>query len=316
MIALSRKEQARYSLLNQLVKEAAGKPLDEVFQLVLSKGSQLIRYDAARVAVFQADGSFVMSGGSQVPTPLLGSPLERVRQGETIIRKNVTKADGLYSDLDLSVEVAPLSEALIPIRGKDAVIGCICLGRTGGAGGFGPRDVRTLGELGAMGGLAVEDSRILQQVSGQADKLDTALNALGEVSQALTTVTQGPDVLLTKTLETSARLFGCQHGIITRGAGAKQRVAMTLGFPPELHGKEIQNGQGVIGAVMLSGRPSAVSDIGSSWELSDPTLAAYAVKAAICVPMHEGSAIWGTLSVFDPKDRKWTEDDIRVLATL
>ena len=42
-----------------------------------------------------------------------------------------------------------------------------------------------------MAGLAVENSRMLQVVSGQASRLDLALDALGEVSQALTTVTQG-----------------------------------------------------------------------------------------------------------------------------
>src|SRR5206468_10126894 len=121
---------------------------------------------------------------------------------------------------------AALSEALVPIRGKDGVIGSICLGRTGGANGFADRDVPTLEELGAMAGLAVENSRILQQVSGQAIKLDTALNALGEVSQALTTVTQGSGVLVQKTLETAARLFACRYALMTRAAGGKQRVGM------------------------------------------------------------------------------------------
>jgi putative nucleotidyltransferase with HDIG domain len=316
MVALSRKEQARYALLNELVKEASGRPLDAVFELVLAKGSQLIRYDAARVAIFQADGTYVMAGGSAVSTPVLGSPLDTVRQGETVIRKNITQSQGLYSGLQVAVEGAALSEALVPIRGKDGVIGCICLGRTGGAGGFASRDVPTLEELGAMAGLAVENSRILQQVSGQAVKLDTALNALGEVSQALTTVTQGAGVLVQKTLETSARLFDCRFAIMTRAIGDTQRVGMALGFPPELRGTEFQNGQGVIGAVMLSGRPTAVTDISSSWELADPVLAAFGARSALCVPMHEGRTIWGTLSVFDGAERKWTDDDLRVLGTL
>ena len=219
MVALSRKEQARYALLNELVKEAAGRPLEAVFELVLAKGSQLIRYESARVAVFQTDGTYVMAGGSPVPNPVGGSPLERVQQGETVIRKNVTQGQGLFSGVQTSVEGAAFSEALVPIRGRDGVLGSICLGRTGGAGGFAARDIPTLEELGAMAGLAVENSRILQQVSGQAVKLDTALNALGEVSQALTAVTQGSGVLVQKTLETSARLFGCRYALMTRASG-------------------------------------------------------------------------------------------------
>src|SRR5919201_1530074 len=125
MVALSQKEQARYSLLNELVKEAAGRPLDAVFELVLAKGSKLIRYDSARVAIFQPDGSYVMAGGSPVPNLVAGSPLERVQQGETVIRKNVTEAECLFSGLKLAVEGAALSEALVPIRARDGVIGSI-----------------------------------------------------------------------------------------------------------------------------------------------------------------------------------------------
>src|SRR5439155_21814316 len=133
MVALSRKEQTRYALLNELVKEAAGRPLEAVFEIVLAKGSQLIRYDAARVAIFQSDGTYLMSGGSGVPATVVGGPMEEVQQGETVIRKNVNQAQGLFSGLQLSVEGAAISEALVPIHGKDGVIGCICLGRTGGS---------------------------------------------------------------------------------------------------------------------------------------------------------------------------------------
>src|SRR5229473_686090 len=269
-VALSQKESARYSLMNELVKEASGKTMPQVLDLVLAKGVQLIRYD-----------------------------------------------EGLFSGLQPTAERGTVNEALIPIRAQHGVLGAICLGRNGTTG-FSQGDVAALDELGSIAGVAVENSRILQAVTGQASKLDTALDALGEVSQALTTVTQGPRVLEQKTLETAVRVTGGSAGLLTRStAEGNQAVIMSLGFPAEVNELEFQNGQGLVGAVMLGGSATAVPDISVNADLrSPPDLVSYGLQAAICVPMLEDGRLWGTLSVFDLTAREWTTDDNRVLATL
>jgi HD-GYP domain-containing protein (c-di-GMP phosphodiesterase class II) len=315
-VALSRKESARYSLMNELVKEASGKSMKEVLELVLDKGKQVIRYDAGSIVLFQPDGTYVFLGTTDPPVPIAG-PMARVRDGETVLRSLITADEGLFSGLAPSSDGGTTNEALTPIRGKDGVFGAICLGRTGTAG-FNQRDVAALDELGSMAGVAVENSRILQVVTGQASKLDTALDALGEVSQALTTVTQGPKVLEQKTLETAVRVTMASAGLITRTtADGSQATIMSLGLPSTVDDLVVQNGQGIIGAVMLSGQPTAVQDISQSAELqSPPDLVHYGLQAAICMPMLEDGRLWGTLSVFDVKKRAWTPDDQRVLATL
>ena len=315
-VALSRKESARYSLMNELVKEASGKSMKEVLDLVLDKGKQVIRYDAGRVAMFQPEGTYVILGESNVAQPIAG-PLAKVRDGETVLRSLITADEGVFSGLAPSVEGGTVNEALTPIRGKEGVFGAICLGRNGTAG-FNQRDVAALDELGSMAGVAVENSRILQVVTGQASKLDTALDALGEVSQALTTVTQGSKVLEKKTLETAVRVTMASAGLLTRTmADGSQGTIMSLGLPSTVDGLVVQNGQGIIGAVMLSAQPTAVADLGQSPELqSPPDLVRFGLHAAICMPMLEDGRLWGTLSVFDVKKREWTTDDQRVLATL
>ena len=315
-VALSRKESARYTLMNELVKEASGKTMNEVLDLVLDKGKQVIRYDAGSVALFQPDGTYVMLGRSDAAKPIEG-PMAKVRNGETVIRSLITEDEGIFSGLLPSTSSGTANEALTPIRGKEGVLGAICLGRTGTAG-FNQRDVAALDELGSMAGVAVENSRILQVVTGQASKLDTTLDALGEVSQALTTVTQGSKVLEQKTLETAVRVTMATAGLMTRTtAEGSQSVIMSLGFPASVDELVFQNGQGIVGAVMLSGRATAVPDISASFDLgSPPDLVAYGLQAAIGMPMLEDGRLWGTLSVFDVKKREWTADDQRVLATL
>src|SRR3989475_1235484 len=303
-VALSQKESARYSLMNELVKEASGKTMQEVLQLVLERGKEVIRYDAGRAVIFQPDEA-------------VEEPLAKVRDGETVLRNAVTEEQQTFSGLRLETHAVTVNEALTPIRGKTGVIGALCLGRRG-TSSFTQHDIGALDELGSMAGVAGENSRILQVGTGQASRLDTALDALGEVSQALTTVTQGARVLEQKTLETAVRVTTGTAGLLTRSTPeGNQAVIMALGFPEHVDGMEIQNGQGIIGAVMLSLRATAVADIGASSDLrSPPDLQSFGLQAGICTPMLEDGHLWGTLSVFDHKKREWTADDQRVLATL
>src|SRR5712692_2593449 len=315
-VALSQQESARYAVMNQLVKEAAGKTMAEVLDLVLVSGTQLIDYDAGRIALFQPDDTYVFAGAPLAPSPVDG-PMVKVRGGETVLRTLVTVEEGIFSGLQPAADGGTANEALVPIRAQHGVLGAICLGRNASSV-FTQRDIAALDELGSLAGVAVENSRILQAVTGQASKLDTALDALGEVSQALTTVTEGARVLEQKTLETAVRVTGGSAGLLTRStAEANQAVIMSIGLPDEVSALEFQNGQGIVGAVMLGGRATAVPDVSASTDLrSPPDLTAYGIQAAICVPMLEDGRLWGTLSVFDVKKREWTTADQRVLATL
>ncbi|HSP10056.1 MAG TPA: GAF domain-containing protein [Candidatus Dormibacteraeota bacterium] len=315
-VALSRRESARYSLMNELVKEASGKTTNEVLEMVLDKGKEVIRYESGRALLFQADGTYMGLDGTAEAHPVEGQLL-KVRDGETVLRALVEENEHIYSGLRPEKEGGTVNEALAPIRGKSGVIGALCLGRRA-TSSFSHRDVPALAELGSMAGVAVENSRILQVVTGQASKLDTALDALGEVSQALTTVTQGSDALKLKTIEAAVRVTMGTAGLLTHTtAEGRQKVIKSLGFPADVDALEFQNGQGIVGAVMLSLRAIAVPDVSASFDLSSPPdLAACGLQAAICAPMLEDGRLWGTISVFDAQKREWTGDDQRVLATL
>jgi len=323
-VAASRRESARYSLMNELIKEASGKTMDETLQLVLDKGKQVIRYDTGAAVLFQPGDTYVMlgdagqawGGGPTEPAPIDG-PLAKVRDGQPVLRSLITADEHIYSGIQPDTAGGTVNEALTPIHGNGGIIGALCLGRTG-AIGFTQPDVPALDELGSMAGVVLENSRILQAVTGQASKLDTALDALGEISQALTTVTEGKTVLQQKTLEAAVRVTMSTAGLLTRTTpDGRQKVIMSLGFPATVGEMEFQNGQGVVGAVMLSGRPTAVPDVTASFDLqAPPDLAAYGLQSAICVPMLEDEHLWGTLSVFGVKKHEWTANDQRVLATL
>jgi len=56
-VALSRRESARYSLFNELVKETSGKTMEETLKLVLAKGQQVIRYDSGSCLLYTSDAA-------------------------------------------------------------------------------------------------------------------------------------------------------------------------------------------------------------------------------------------------------------------
>jgi GAF domain-containing protein len=315
-VSQTKEELARYSILNEIAKQASGLPFDEVMKLVVERARELVPYDAARVATFEPNGSFHILG-TEIRGDIEKSPLAEVKkESKTVIRRLMTRADGLLSGLDPEADSSQVAEALAPITGRDGVFGALCLGRRGGMG-FGEKDIPALQELGAIAGVAVENSRILQKVSGQAVKVTSALDSLGEISQALTATTEGAAALAQKTLEVAARLAGGSHALLTQASGDKNRVIAALGFPPAVTGLEISNGQGVVGAVALSRQPLAVTDVIESFDLAaPPDLAAAGVHAALCVPINAQQVFWGTLAVFSPDKREWSADDTRVLATL
>src|SRR6266702_3958242 len=315
-VAVSQRESERYTFMNELVTEASGKTVQQVLSLVLDRIGRVVRFDSGRVALFQPDDTFVFIDGQGGAAPVEG-PMQRVRKGEIVIRSHAAAEDGVFSGVTPSTTARTVNELLAPIGGRDGVLGAICLGRNATTG-FNQQDASALEELGSMAGVAVENSRILATVTGQASKLDTALDALGEISQALTTVTQGSKVLEQKTLETAVRVTVAAAALLTRTTeDGEQAVIMSVGFPSDVDGREFHNGQGIIGATMLSQRATAVADLSASPDLAlSPDVGARSLEAGICTPMLEEGRLWGTLSVFDNKKREWTADDQRVLATL
>ena len=140
-VAVSRRESARYSLMNELIKEASGKTMDETLQLVLDKGKQVIRYDMGAAVLFQPDGTYIMlgdagrawGGGPTDPAPVEGA-LAKVRDGQPVLRSLITADEHIYSGLQPETGGGTVNEALTPIHGNGGIIGALCLGRSGPIG--------------------------------------------------------------------------------------------------------------------------------------------------------------------------------------
>src|SRR5438093_43845 len=146
--------------MNELVKEASGKTMNEVLEMVIGRGSEVIRYETGRALMFQPDNTYLVLDGDQPASDPIDGPLTRVRDGETMLRNLITEDEGIYSGLQPERLGGTVNEAITPIRGKAGVIGALCLGRRGNAG-FSQQDLGALDDLGSMAGVAAENWRSL-----------------------------------------------------------------------------------------------------------------------------------------------------------
>lgn len=315
-MSAGRREAQRFAMLSDLLKATAGLGFEEVLHAVLERSRDAVAFDGARTVLFEAD-AYRVAGMPGHAVPLSGSALEPVRHGRTVIRAVVTSMDGLYCGLE-PPEGHAVSEALVPILGREGVPGALCLGRRAG-GSFGPHDIPALEELGSVAGVALENARAQDATGDRSPRLETALRALDEVSSVLAASGDEPRMADQRVLESACRLCDVQRALVTRAApGGGHVVAATIGVgrPGELDGARIPDGQGLLGAAFRTSEPVAVSDLAASWDMQDPVLLSRGVRSALVVPLLQGPDCLGTISVFDAQPRTWPEEAIRGLQAL
>ena len=86
--------------MNELIKEASGKTMDQTLQLVLDKGKQVIRYDTGAAVLFQPDETYIMLGRrGQTGLRAFEGALAKVRNGQPVLRSLMAKDEHMYSGL-------------------------------------------------------------------------------------------------------------------------------------------------------------------------------------------------------------------------
>src|SRR5579859_1324609 len=117
-VSQTKEELARYSILNEIAKQASGLPFEEVMSLMVERARELVAYDSAQVATFESNGTFRLLGGSAIGEIDKSSLAEVRKDGKVVIRRLLTRADGLLSGLAVESDSTQVSEALAPITGR------------------------------------------------------------------------------------------------------------------------------------------------------------------------------------------------------
>ncbi|KKM08661.1 phosphohydrolase [Clostridiales bacterium PH28_bin88] len=187
-------------------------------------------------------------------------------------------------------------------------------GRPEGAG-FTEDETVFLTTLGTSLGLALENARLFSQLQARATMLERLIEVGQVVSSSLDV-----DLILESALAGVRDVLGvqwCALRLLDEETGELVLKA-SLGMSAELQaraGRVRPNGT-ILGKVLQTREPVVVEDLTASG--SEIHLPYYAgeMRAAAVAPVQAGGKILGTLKVYSPVPRRWSEEEVGYMATV
>lgn len=203
----------------------------------------------------------------------------------------------------------------LPLLVGGKVTGVLTLaGRPEGAV-FTKDETAFLTTLGTSLGLALENARLFSQLQARATMLERLIKVGQVVSSSLDV-----DLILESALAVVRDVLGvqwCALRLLDEETGELVLKA-SLGMSAELQARagRIRPNGTILGKVLQTREPVVVEDLTASG--SDIHLPYYAgeMRAAAVVPVQAGGKILGTLKVFSPVPRRWSEEEVGYVATV
>ncbi|MEW5897881.1 MAG: PocR ligand-binding domain-containing protein, partial [Bacillota bacterium] len=203
----------------------------------------------------------------------------------------------------------------VPLTVGGKVTGVLTLAGRPGGQRFTEEETLFLTTLGTALGLALENARLFRKVQERAAMLKRLL-AVGQavagsfdVDQVLESALAGVrDVLGARWC--ALRLLDENTGeLVLRG-----NVGMSLGLQAEAG--RIRPDGNLLGEVLQKGEPVVVEDLAGAGTSVHLPYSVPEVRALVVVPVKTGGKILGTLKVYSPVPRRWSEEEVEYLATV
>jgi signal transduction histidine kinase len=211
---------------------------------------------------------------------------------------------------------------LVPLSSGGRRLGVLLLANKRNGTFSGNYDVKLAASLGAEVAVSLENTFLFEQTRQQALRLDTSMEMLRQVSQALTAVTVGPNSLLQGVARAVIGVSGAASCLITltktAGSPADQVIEMGEGVDPSVHGKPLTHvAPGLVSQVVVEQRPVYSEDIQLDGRFPlDPLAQRYGWRAAIGLPMFLEREFMGTVSVYFHEVRPFDATLMQVLQIL
>ena len=182
-------------------------------------------------------------------------------------------------------------------------------------------DVKLAASLGAEVAVSLENTFLFEQTRQQALRLDTSMEMLRQVSQALTATTVGPTALLQGVARAVIGVSGAASCLITltqRGGSPEQVIEVGEGVDPNVHGQPLTHeSPGLVTQVVIEQRPVFSEDIQLDGRFPlDPLAQRYGWRAALGLPMFLEREFVGTVSVYFHDVRPFDATLMQVLQIL
>jgi len=210
---------------------------------------------------------------------------------------------------------------LVPLRSGGRPLGVLMLANKRNGSFSGNYDVKLAASLGAEVAVSLENTFLFEQTRQQALRLDTSMEMLRQVSQALTAVTVGPNSLLQGVAGTVLGVSGAAACLITltrSGTPADQVIEVGDGVDSSIVGKPLTHAApGLVTQVVIEQRPVFSEDIQLDGRFPlDPLGQQYGWRAALGLPMFLEREFVGTVSVYFHEVRLFDATLMQVLQIL
>jgi len=210
---------------------------------------------------------------------------------------------------------------LVPLGSGGRPVGVLMLANKRHGTFTGNFDVKLAASLGAEVAVSLENTFLFEQTRQQALRLDTSMEMLRQVSQALTATTVGPTALLQGVARAVIGVSGAASCLITltqSGVPGDQRIEVGEGVEPGLQGTSIPHvSPGLVTQVVIEQRPVFSEDLQLDGRFPLDALAQrYDWRAALGLPMFLEREFVGTVSVYFHDLRPFDASLMQVLQIL
>ena len=209
---------------------------------------------------------------------------------------------------------------LVPLATGGRPLGVLLLANKRHGAFSGNYDVKLAASLGAEVAVSLDNTFLFEQTRQQAVRLDSSMELLRQVSQALTAVTVGPAPLLQGVARAVMGVSSAASCVITltkAGTASEQLVDVAEGVGVGEPSKFGQVAPGLVHQVVIEQRPVFSEDVQLDGRFPlDPLAQQYGWRAALGLPMFLEREFVGTVSVYFHEVRAFDATLMQVLQIL
>jgi len=203
----------------------------------------------------------------------------------------------------------------VPLTVGDRVTGVLTLAGKPGGLCFSEEETLFLTTLGTALGLALENARLFRKVQERTAMLER-LNEVGQVLSGHLDV----NLVLESALASVRDIMGvrwCALRVLDENTGElvlRANVGMSLGL--QARAGRIRPDGNLLGEVLQRGEPIVVEDLASAGASKRLPYSAVEMRALAVALVKAGGKTLGTLKVYSPVPRRWSEEEVEYLSTV
>ncbi|KYH30602.1 HD domain-containing phosphohydrolase [Neomoorella mulderi] len=203
----------------------------------------------------------------------------------------------------------------VPLTAGGKVTGVLTLAGKPGGQRFTGEEAIFLTTLGTILGLALENARLFRKVQERAAMLERLI----EVGQVLSSHLD-VDLVFESALASVRDVLGarwCALRVLDENTG-ELVLRASLGMSPKLQARfaRVRPEDNLLGEVLQKGEAVVVEDLAADGSGRHLPYYALEMRALVVVPVKAGGKILGTLKVYSPVPRRWSEEEVEYLGTV